>query len=63
MTTSKYIIKNCENYDNFLQEPTCNKYPCDCQTKTDCLLKQIVKQASYCLCPEILELLDIQEVE
>ena len=41
----KYIIKNCENYDNTIwQEPTCNKYPCDCQTKTDCLLKQIVEK-------------------
>ena len=47
---SKYIIKNCENYDPFLQEPTCNKYPCDCQTKTDCKLKQIVenlRQVAY----------------
>jgi len=59
----KYIIKNCPNYDPFLQEPTCNIYPCDCQTKTDCLLKQIVERADDCLAPEIFELLDIQEIE
>ena len=41
---SKYTIKNCENYDPFLQEPTCNKYPCDCQTKTDCVMKKIVER-------------------
>lgn len=40
----KYVIKNCENYDPFLQEPTCNKYSCDCQNCTDCVMKQIVEK-------------------
>ena len=42
---TKYIIKNCPNFDNTIwQEPSCNKYPCDCQTKTDCLVKQMVEK-------------------
>lgn len=75
---SKYVIKNCENYDHFLQEPTCNKYSCDCQDCTDCVIKQIVelckhyKKHSDCGrdCPsfgsflnKLLNKLDIQEVE
>lgn len=72
---NKYIIKNCENYDPFLQEPTCNKYSCDCQDCTDCVLKQIVELCEqykkdynttngvWLLANNITSLLDIQEVE
>lgn len=69
--SDKYIIKNCPAFLDDVQllefsEGTCNSlqnHRAYCQDCTDCLSKQIVKQAGYCLCPEILELLDIQEVE
>lgn len=76
--SDKYIIRNCPAYQKELvimdfktgETKTTDKnycinpfYPNTCQDCTDCLLKRIVKQASYCLCPEILELLDIKEVE
>lgn len=69
--SDKYIIKNCPAFLDDVQllefsEGTCNSLQTHrtyCQDCTDCVLKQIVKQAGYCLCPEILELLDIQEVE
>ena len=61
---SKYIIKNCpcrmELHENDCFGHTGYYNCCAC---TDCLLKRIVKQAGYCLCPEILELLDIEECE
>lgn len=68
--SDKYIIRNCPStYENFEDKYVCTSqvkqkgFPCYCQDCTDCVLKQIVKQAGYCLCPEILELLDIDEVE
>jgi hypothetical protein len=59
----KYIIKNCPAiFRHPVGHWNCQQGK-ECQDCTDCVLKQIVKQAGYCLCPEILELLDIQEVE
>ena len=69
---SKYIIKNCPayDYDEEFDYHICKQplvpYECsvdNCKDCADCVMKQIVKQAGCCLCPEILELLDIEEVE
>ena len=66
------IIKNCPAYmydkqfnrnvckKNLIPYETCCE---ECQDINDCVMKQIVKQAGYCLCPEILDLLDIEECE
>lgn len=62
-----YIIKNCPAILKMTK--VCDDYrttrdnPELCKNINDCVMKQIVKQAGYCLCPEILKLLDIQEVE
>ena len=65
--SDKYIIRNCPAiYGVFFDKCKKDHYEDGtvlCQDCTDCVMKQIVKQAGYCLCPEILELLDIQEVE
>lgn len=62
--SDKYIIKNCECKVKGKTTLCVRDVPYKkCENITDCKLKQIVKQAGYCLCPEILELLDIQEVE
>ena len=73
--SDKYIIRNCpicehcdwnNGYGELEEGYICKRITIDsfeCKDIENCLLKRIVKQASYCLCPEILELLDIQEVE
>lgn len=44
---SKYIIKNCPNFDDYFNpNETCKKrYSQYCQDCTDCVLKQIVELA------------------
>lgn len=61
----KYVIRNCPALVGCrAEQDLCYKNELHkCQDCNDCVLKQIVKQAGYCLCPEILELLDIEEVE
>jgi hypothetical protein len=73
--SDKYIIRNCpicehcdwdNGYGELEEGYICKRITIDsfeCKDIENCLLKRIVKQAGYCLCPEILELLDIQEVE
>ena len=70
---SKYVIKNCPNYDDYFNpNETCRKkYSQYCQDCTDCILKQIVNECANSLrfsCERILAenllgLLDIQEIE
>lgn len=73
--SDKYVIRNCpicehcdwvNGYGELEEGYICKRIIIDsfeCKDIENCLLKRIVKQASYCLCPEILELLDIEEVE
>lgn len=58
----KYIIKNCPAITKSM---VCvdDKYSNLCQDITDCLMKQIVERADICLCPEVVELLEIEEAE
>ena len=66
----KYIIKNCDLFNNFSEE--CLKDNGLCEFCTDCVLKQIVEKCkdmttdsayyAYDFAKEILDLLQIEEV-
>jgi hypothetical protein len=69
-----YIVKNCPaKYFAGATNMKCSELGGDCDTKTDCVMKQIVelckKQHNTCifavafLADRILQLLDIEEVE
>lgn len=65
----KYIIKNCPaTYQNFEDKFVCTSrikqkgFPFYCHDCTDCLIKRIVERANDCLTPEVIELLEIEEV-
>lgn len=72
---SKYIIKNCPaKYYVGASNIKCSELGGDCDTKTDCVMKQIyemckTQKESSCmfavalLADRILKLLDIEEVE
>ena len=64
----KYIIKNCpalftSKGKTFLNDCCNEPSKKTCKDITDCLMKQIVERADICLCPEVVELLEIEEVE